>query len=65
MTTCTDPRKTMCTKIYSPVCAEVDTGIRCIRAPCPSSEQKTYGNPCEACADRKVLGWYRGACEGG
>jgi hypothetical protein len=59
---CEDPRPEACTREYMPVCANVDTGIRCIRAPCPSAEQKTYSNKCEACADPKVNGYVPGAC---
>lgn len=59
---CPAKRSQMCTKIYRPVCAEVDTGIRCVRAPCPSIEQKTYASDCTACADAKVVGHRPGAC---
>lgn len=59
---CPAKRSEMCTKIYLPVCADVDTGIRCIRAPCPSVEQKTYASDCTACADTKVIGHRPGAC---
>lgn len=52
----------MCTREYRPVCADVDTGIRCITAPCPSTEKKTYSNGCTACADEKVTGYALGAC---
>ncbi len=62
-TTCTDPRREMCTREYRPVCADVDTGIRCIKAPCPSTEKKTYSNACTACADKKVMGHRPGACK--
>lgn len=61
--TCEDPRKTMCTREYRPVCGEVDTGIRCIKEPCPSTEKKTYPNACEACADPKVAGYFPIACD--
>lgn len=62
MTECTEPRRPMCTREYRPVCADVDTGIRCIKAPCPSIEKKTYANGCTACADAKVAGYRPGAC---
>jgi len=52
---CPEQRANMCTRQYLPVCATRDTGIRCVTTPCPSSEQKTYSNDCEACADKKVL----------
>ncbi len=61
-TTCTEPRPEMCTKDYRPVCATVDTGIRCITAPCPSTEQRTYGNACSACGDEKVISHVPGEC---
>lgn len=61
-TTCTEPRPEMCTKDYRPVCATVDTGIRCITTPCPSTEQRTYGNACSACGDEKVISHVPGEC---
>jgi hypothetical protein len=60
---CPERRSNMCTKIYLPVCADVDTGIRCVRAPCPSIEQKTYASDCTACSDTKVIGHRPGACK--
>ena len=63
VTQCTeDQRNQSCTKEYNPVCANVDTGIRCITAPCPSTEQKTYGNSCSACSDSNVYSYTKGAC---
>ena len=62
---CTDPRPQLCTMEYAPVCATRDTGVRCITAPCPSSEQKTYSTGCTACSDAKVSSWVQGACPGG
>jgi hypothetical protein len=59
---CPDDRPQMCTREYLPVCATRDTGVRCVTAPCPSSEQKTYGNACTACADEKVFGYTAEAC---
>jgi hypothetical protein len=50
---------------YAPVCATRDTGIRCITAPCPSSETKTYSNACSACTDPKVSQYVKGACPAG
>ncbi len=52
----------MCTMIYAPVCAVVDTGIRCVKAPCPSSRLVQFGNACSACKDKKTIGYYSGAC---
>jgi hypothetical protein len=63
LTACEEPRHPMCTREYKPVCAEVDTGVRCVKAPCPSTERKTHPNACSACADPKVLGHRPGACE--
>jgi hypothetical protein len=65
MVACTDPRPQVCTMEYAPVCATRDTGVRCITAPCPSSEQKTFSTACTACSDPKVSGWVKGACPGG
>lgn len=60
---CTEPRPQICTLQYAPVCAYVDNGIRCIRAPCPNIDRKTYGNACTACADPKAYGYENGECE--
>lgn len=62
LTACTDPRPEMCTREYRPVCAVRDTGIRCITTPCDSTEEKTYGNACDACSDPKVHGHRPGEC---
>lgn len=53
----------MCTREYKPVCANRDTGIRCVTTPCPAAEWKTYGNACDACSDKAVTGYRPGACE--
>ncbi len=50
-----------CTAQYDPVCGKKDTGIRCITIPCPSSENKTFGNMCELTnAEAEFL--YEGEC---
>ena len=59
---CKSPRPEVCTREYRPVCAQRDTGIRCVTAPCPSSEWVTLGNACSACSELKVLGYRAGAC---
>lgn len=59
---CKTPRPQMCTREYNPVCAKVDTGIRCIKAPCPSEEWQTFATGCTACADSKAYGYSPGAC---
>lgn len=60
---CETPRPEFCTREYRPVCGLRDTGVRCVTEPCPSTESKTYGNACDACADETVLGYAEGACE--
>jgi predicted methyltransferase len=60
---CPARRTKACTRDYRPVCATVDTHIRCVRAPCPSTEQKTFPNACTACADENVVSYVTGACE--
>ena len=62
-TACEKPRPEICTQDYAPVCARRDTGIRCVKAPCPASELKTYSNGCSACGDPKVYGFYPGSCK--
>lgn len=59
---CGDERPQVCTREYRPVCATRDTGVRCIQAPCPSDEQKTYPNGCSACADETVTQYVAGPC---
>lgn len=61
--TCEEPRRQACTKEFRPVCADVDTGVRCVTTPCPSTERRTYGNSCMACADPKVLGYFPRSCD--
>ncbi len=60
---CKTPRPQMCTREYNPVCAKVDTGIRCIKAPCPSEEWQTFATGCTACSDSKVYGYVLGECQ--
>jgi len=62
LTTCPEKRPEVCTFDYRPVCATRDTGIRCVTTPCASTEQKTYGNACSACADEKVIGYIPDEC---
>jgi len=62
-TQCPEQRPQICTREYLPVCATRDTGIRCVTAPCPSSEEETYGNACSACGDPKVIRYRPGACK--
>ncbi|MBU0758168.1 MAG: hypothetical protein KKF44_08925 [Nanoarchaeota archaeon] len=51
-----------CTREYDPVCALADNGIRCIKAPCASTDAKTMSTGCTACADQ-VYGYYDNSCE--
>jgi len=60
---CSDPRPQMCTKEFRPVCADVDTKVRCVTAPCPSNIRKTVSNGCTACSDSNIYGYSLGACE--
>jgi hypothetical protein len=60
--TCVEPRPEACTREYLPVCAEHDTGIRCVTTPCDSTEWVTRANGCTACSDPKVLRYRPGAC---
>jgi hypothetical protein len=59
---CEDPRPEICAQIYEPVCAERDTGIRCVKAPCDSTERREYPNACAACRDPKVHSYTPGPC---
>jgi predicted methyltransferase len=59
---CAGPRPTQCSDFEAPACGLVDTGIRCIVAPCPSSENRSYLNACKACADPAVQSFTRGSC---
>jgi lipid-binding SYLF domain-containing protein len=52
-----------CTFINAPVCGVVDTGVRCIKAPCPESAKFAgFPNACLACKEAKTIGYYSGAC---
>jgi hypothetical protein len=53
-----------CSQITGKVCARVDTEIRCIKPPCPSSRLETYSGACEACANDRVDIIYTGSCAG-
>ncbi|OGZ15012.1 MAG: hypothetical protein A3J08_01530 [Candidatus Lloydbacteria bacterium RIFCSPLOWO2_02_FULL_51_11] len=55
------PEPIVCTKEYAPVCASVNTGIVCIKAPCPTTTEKTFGNACEARAAGATV-VYKGEC---
>ena len=59
---CTSPRPEICTREYRPVCAQRDTGVRCVTAPCPSAEAVTMATACTACSDPKVIGYEPSAC---
>jgi len=62
LTACSGPRSSMCTLDYRPVCGVLDTGVRCVAAPCPSTERRTFSNACSACAEKAVSGHFPGAC---
>ncbi len=61
---CPKERGGFCIELYDPVCAIRDTGVRCIKAPCPATENLTFANSCKACSDVKVHGYQLGACPG-
>lgn len=63
MTVCQEPRPEMCTMHYDPVCASIDTGVRCVTTPCESTAMKTYGNSCSACSDPAVIEYHAGVCD--
>lgn len=50
-TVCTGQRPQMCTRDYRPVCG---TDVR--------GGSRTFGNACEACADRQVVSHRPGQC---
>ena len=60
---CTEPRPEICTMDYRPVCGLRDTGVRCVTAPCGSTEERTYSNDCNACSQADVLGFWPKACD--
>ena len=47
---CPDPRPEICTMDYNPVCAAI------------GDEVQAFSNGCTACSDKKVKGFYLGAC---
>jgi hypothetical protein len=62
-TVCEAPRPDVCTREFRPVCAQRDTGTRCVTTPCDSIEAVDAGNACTACSDPAVYGYYPGRCE--
>ena len=52
-----------CAELSGEVCARVDTGVRCIQPPCPSSSLRPYADACSACDNNKVDVVYTGSCE--
>ena len=59
---CEEPRPKRCAPGGDPVCAQRDTGIRCVTTPCDSSEERAYPSACHACRDTEVFSWSRGPC---
>ncbi len=55
---CPEERPEICTKEYIPVCGYSDKSHACVLPPC----NKTYGNKCEACADKSVKRYTDGKC---
>ncbi len=62
VTPCPAQRSEICPSVHKPVCAQRDTGVRCVRAPCPSEASVTFSNACSACRDPKVSGYVEGEC---
>lgn len=48
---CKDPRPTICTREYRPVCGHFADGT-----------VKTFSNACSACGNKEVVGYTHGAC---
>lgn len=48
---CEEPRPTICTREYNPVCATLKNG-----------KTKTGATGCTACSDPEVMGYSMGAC---
>ncbi|MEA3322815.1 MAG: hypothetical protein U9Q12_01190 [Patescibacteria group bacterium] len=58
---CEDEVGIDCPNLYAPVCGEVGAGVRCIKAPCPTTQQQTFSNACVANnAGAKIL--HQGEC---
>jgi len=53
----------MCAQNYVPVCGHMDTGVRCVKPPCPSEEPRTFSNACMACMEPKTVGYFPMSCE--
>lgn len=52
-----------CAQLFQPVCADIDTGVRCVRAPCDEDHAlQTFSSACEACRAPKTIGYRDGAC---
>ncbi len=51
VTQCTEPRPSVCTREYAPVCGQLSSG-----------ERETYSSPCNACAHDLVVAYTPGAC---
>ena len=48
-----------CIEIYQPVCGEVS--VECVREPCNAVKEE-YSNPCYACKNSRVSGYYPREC---
>lgn len=62
-TVCKSPRPQICTQEYRPVCGARDNGVRCVAAPCASTDVATYSNGCMACGDLRVYSYRSGICQ--
>ncbi len=52
-----------CESVAGPVCAQVDTRVRCVMPPCPSYRLAAFESACAACARSAVDGVFTGRCE--
>lgn len=63
-----DNDQMVCPMMYDPVCATIDTGLRCVQAPCPTIQKETFSNSCMAsisvASPATILSIEDGACAG-
>lgn len=51
----------ICTEEYKPVCGLIDNGVRCITAPCASTDAEEFSNGCFSCS-AGAQGYYDTTC---
>lgn len=72
LTPCRGDRPDVCTQQYDPVCGYFqpgpdDEGLSSSKdwateSGATARQQRTFGNACSACAEKKVVGFVRGEC---